>query len=333
MTDISQKTWKYLHGPDDLAHLSFKTGGVPRSFTAIQYTATERDEIDLQDDGIAIIDNDQMSVVLDGHLKNNPDAQASFMSDLRKMSWAHFRTMALKHPRYRGSQTDFHRDTPNKGVLVNQIQRGVMHAPSDEADLRSPSMVLAHASSECPYSFPRMTRSEALQDLLSHDCLKGEDGRWRLSWALPSRSDHPYFKPSASDLDDPWQKHCEAHPELFDLAAQSLLERYFSGGVTTWPESDDGRYAFCSGGLSNPDVICLESIDGAEIDFASRGEFGALLDALPDTALRDIWKLQQVTDHNLAPEVVRNRITAELEPIRNEVLSPQDPDLMVQADL
>ena len=164
-------------------------------------------------------------------------------------------------------------------------------------------MAEANASSDCPYSFPKATRSEALDAILAHECLRGEDGRWRLSWTLPSRSEHPYFTESGGDDVAPeetelWQKHCRTNPEIFDLATQSITEKYFSRAAATWPATDAGRYTFCSGGIGHPNVICLETIDGAEIDFANRGEFGALLDALPDTAIRDIWKLLRVTDQD-----------------------------------
>ncbi len=334
MTDISHKTWKYLHGPDDIAHLSFKTGAVPRSFTAIQYTATERDEIDITENGIAIIDNDMMSVVLDGHLRDSLDTQVEFMSKIRKLDWEAFSKMASTHPRYRGSQSDFGQKLPNPGVLTNQIQRGVMLSPSDETDLRSPSMVSAHFSAACPYTFPKISRSDALEAILSQDCLQGEDGRWRLSWSLPTRADHPYFTPTnEADENEVWQRYCTSNPEIFDLAAHAVTEPYFSGGVTTWPRSDAGRYDFTSGGISHPEVICLKSIDGAEVDFATRGEFGALMDALPDVAVRDIWKLVRVIDQDLGSKMVQNRISEELEPIRIEAIAALEPDALSQADL
>jgi len=90
MTDISHQTWKYLHGADDVAHLSFQTGGVPRSFSVLQYVAIERDEIDFERNGIAIIDNDHMSVVLDGHLKGMSFEQGRAMSQIRSMPWDEF---------------------------------------------------------------------------------------------------------------------------------------------------------------------------------------------------------------------------------------------------
>jgi hypothetical protein len=58
--DISQRTGQYLHGPDDIYHLSFPTGGVPRSFSVVAYSAREKDEIDLSDNGVAIIYNYKM---------------------------------------------------------------------------------------------------------------------------------------------------------------------------------------------------------------------------------------------------------------------------------
>jgi hypothetical protein len=331
MSDITEKTWKYLHGPDDVTHLSFPTGGVPRSFSVIQYAATGRDEVDLDDNGIAIIDNDQMAVVLDGHLSNRPLKQIEFMSSVRKMDWGSFSAFAASHPRYRGRQDDFALPRPRPGVLTNQIQRGVMNAPSNEEDIRSPSMVQADASSDCPFSFPEISRSEALSAILSHPCLQGEDGRWRLSWALPDRTTHPMFKPKENM--DGWTRHCIANPELYDLATTTVIEPYLCGAATTWPRSDAGRYVFETGGTEHPDVLCLLSIDGVEIDFNTRGEFGKLLDALPDVAVRDIWKLVQVTDNDLDPSAVTSRINRELNTYRAEYNEAREPDHTAQAGL
>lgn len=332
--DISQKTWKYLHGPDDVAHLSFKTGAVPRSFSVLQYSAVERDQIDMTENGIAIIDNDNMSVVLDSHMKNRSAHQADFMSQVRSLDWSAFAALALQHPRYRGSQDDFDQARPNPGVLTNQIQRGVMYAPVDDIDLRSPSMVRANVSPDCPYIFPRVTRSDALSVILSHRCTQGEDGRWRLSWTLPAHNMHPYFnRQGKTDEKSSWQKYCSENPELFDLAMQAVTEPYYAAALSTWPDSDAGRYTFCPGGPEDPNAICLETIDGAEIDFGNRGEFGAFLDALPDTALRDIWKLLRTTDHNLDHDLVTMRITEQLEPIRLEQLAALEPEDIEHASL
>ncbi|HDZ53439.1 hypothetical protein LCGC14_0043840 [marine sediment metagenome] len=329
MTDISQKTWKYLHGPDDVTHLSFKTGGVPRSFTAIQYAATERNEIDLNDDGIALIDNDQMCVVLDGHLKNNPEAQASFMSDVRKMSWSDLAAMALNHPRYRGSQDDFHLKRPNSGVLVNQIQRGVLHAPTTDEDLRSPSMVAAHINPDCAYRFPEAGRARMISEILQHNCLQGDDGAWRLVWditpskdAIPSgRLDAPEEQISA------WDRHWESNPEISHQILGELTEPYFSGQIGTFPKTDAGRYGFCGGGMSNPAMLCLETIDGEMFSFSSRGDFGRFLDQLPDPAIRDVWKLVQVVDHDLSTEEISTLFKHRIAEMKEEFERSRDASL------
>jgi len=299
--DISQKTWKYLHGPDDVAHLSFKTGAVPRSFSVLQYSAVEQDHIDLSEDGIAIIDNDYMSVVLDGCYKRSQLEQSAFMSSVRRMSWPEFSSFCTSHPRYRISDRDMHKATPDHGVVVNQIQRGVLTAPDDD-DLRSPSMIAAHRDLACPYVFPASSKSEMIADILGHDCLKGDDGKWRISW--DAFLNYHTILTNEDGEENVWSLHLAVNPEIVHDVINDILEPYFTGRIGTFPKTDDGRYGFVSGGINQPMQICLDLIDMEPFSFHSRGEFGRFIDQLTDTAVRDIWKLIRVLDHDLSQAVL-----------------------------
>jgi hypothetical protein len=327
MTDYSQQTWRYLHGPDDTLHLSFKTSGVPRSFSVIQYVATENLVVDFDHNGIAIIDNDTLSVVLDGHLKGKDLKQEEFMSSARKMDWNEFSSFCAAHPRYRSRSDDIGMETPNPGVLVNQIQRGVMYAPVNEEDIRSPSMIAANVDPGCPYKFPEKSRSQMIAEVLDHNCLKDEKGNWRISW--DTNLDEQSTVIGSSDQTDQstedWKFHYEANPEIFHHITGEILEPFFSGKIGTWPPSDAGRYSFTSGGLQNATSMCLESIDGADIGFTSKGDMGKFLNDLPDSAVRDVWKLLIVVDRDLSNEVVEKAFSRRLKDIRSEFEAQQDP--------
>ena len=309
--DISRKTWKYLHGPDDTVHLSFSTGGVPRSFSVIQYASLELEEIDFNCNGIAIIDNDALSVVIDEHLEHETVEQIRFMSSVRKMDWKTFSSFCIEHPRYRDQAQDMKKARPDPGVVVNQIQRGVIHMPTSQKDLRSPSMVAAHADPDCVYDFPpNSTRSRMIIDLLSHDSIKDENGLWRISWnpgfdkALLNSGFGSSHTDQSMDSNNDWSRHYKDNPEIRHKIIGDVLESFFSGRIGTWPKTDAGRYAFVSGGTENPDMVCLATFDGVDLGFESRGKIGAFLDQLEDLGVRDLWKLVRVVDHDLSQPVI-----------------------------
>lgn len=318
MTDISKKTWKYLHGPDDVIHLSFPTGGVPRSFSAVQYVAHEDNEIDFKRNGVAVIDNDKLCIVLDGHLENQELSQLRFMSALREMSWASFSTFCTDHPRFRSPAEDMYRDQPEPGVIVNQIQRGVMHIPENEGDLRSPSMVKANADEQCPYSFPPASRSQMISEILQHSCLRGQDGQWRIAWESQLDNALPALGVAEDEVEahQDWAEYYEANPEIFHQISGEILEPFFSGQVGSWPKTDAGRYGFIAPDDGSSSAICLASIDGADIGFQGRGELGAFLNDIEDVALREMWKLIRVVDHDLSKSVIDAAFEAGLEEAR-----------------
>lgn len=325
MTDISQMTWKYLHGPDDVAHLSFQTGGVPRSFSVLQYSATEHSEIDFKADGLAIIDNDYMAIVLDQHLQGAPDAQARDLLQIRKLTWDEFSTFCVEHPRYRSKASDMTQACPDSGVLVNQIRRGVLHAPTDENDLRSPSMVEANAQADCPYQFPATTRQGMIKHIMDHDFIKDEDGVCRIAWECHFDSQVPATGGS-DESNLAWLQYYEGNPEIFYHIAGALLEPYFIGLIGTWPDTDKGRYNFKTAGVLNADTLCLSEIDGADLGFKNKGDLGIFLDALEDAAIRDVWKLIQVVDHRLSEENVEARFTQGIAEARVKFESDREAD-------
>lgn len=326
MADISQKTWKYLHGPDDVVHLAFPTGAVPRSFSVIQYTATEREELNFAKNGIAVIDNDTLSVVLDEHLRGRDLEQTRFMSRVRSMGWKDFSSFCTDHPRYRSRAGDMDLPRPDPGILVNQIQRGVMHAPKDETDLRSPSMVAAQADETCPYSFPAANRSQMIAEILSHSCIKDDAGAWRIAWETHLDGAIPAQGSTSPDAEEAraWALHYEGNPEIFHQISGEVFAPYFSGGVATWPKTDAGRYGFSAAGMENADTICLQGIDGVDLGFRSRGELGAFLNDLEDAAIRDLWKLIRVVDHDLSAPVIDRSFAAGLDLAREAFEASRD---------
>lgn len=310
--DISQRTFKYLHGAHDSAHLSFATGGVPRSFTAIRYVAMEDPEIDPEANGVVIIDNDNLSIVIDGHFKDKPVDQAKFLGDVRAMSWADFCALVIDHPRFRNRDDDIGNMQPSPGVLTNQIQRGVLDAPEDRGDLRSPAMVKAHADPSCPYRFPAASRLQMISDIMTHGSLRDDDSQWRLAWEA-TFDDACAVTGTAADKgrDEAWALHYEANPEVFHQITSEITEDFFCSRVTTWPPVDNGRYGFIPAGMT---TICLDTIDNVSMAFSNRGDLGRFLDGLPDVLICDLWKLVRVVDHDLHPDILsatfENKIAA-----------------------
>lgn len=312
--DISERTGQYLHGPDDTLHLSFPTGGVPRSFTIIAYSAVEVDEIDLSRDGIAILDNDHMTVVLDGHLRAAPDRQAAFMDQVKVMDWREFTEFCTTHRRFRNSSPDLHSQKPDAGILVNQLHRGVVDQKTSEGDLRSPNMIRADKDRDCPYNFPEASRRKMVSEILDHHATRDQQGMWRLSWpvTVPSQLFNEGLVHGDKAHDAAWTSHMVSMPEISHQAQLNVLDRFLTGNVGTWPKSDAGRYTFEMSGAGNEADLFLDRIDGVELSFENKASFGKFLDELGDTGIRDMWKLIRVIDHDLSQDALEQAMREEI---------------------
>ena len=300
--DISQKTGHYLHGADDIMHLSFPTGGVPRSFSVIAYSAKSNDEIDFSENGIAVVDNDQMSVVLDRHLCDEPQAQIEFMDSVRKMDWNAFGEFCCSHPRLRVGSPDLYLEHPDKGILANQIHLGVTTPPSSDEDIRSANMIKADANPACPYSFPKASRQDMIDKIMSHDAIRDDSGLWHLAWTTSISEDlATKGRVQGTKIHDAdWEGYYRSSPEIFHQLHVEILEPYLTGRVSTWPDTDAGRYQFGVQGVGQGAMLYLDAIDGAGLSFGGKGELGAFLNALHDPVIRDLWKVVQVVDQTLA---------------------------------
>lgn len=316
--DISQRTGQYLHGPDDIFHLSFPTVGVPRSFSVIVYSAVELEVMDLSRDGIAVVDNDRMTVVLDGHLRGNPTEQAAFIDQARDMDWKTFSGFCIGHSRFRDGSPDLHSDRPDPGVLTNQIHRGVVDEPASRDDLRTPNMIKADKDAACPYSFPAATRRRMISDILDHHMARDGLDKWRLAWQATISEELAREGQVRGDKshDGAWTSHYSDHPEAFHQAQVAALEDFLTGNIGTWPKSDVGRYEFAMTSAGNDADIYLDRIDGAEIAFGNKAEIGVFLDQLGDSGIRDIWKLVRVLDQDLSPGSLESAFRARLTEVR-----------------
>lgn len=316
MTDITRKTWKYLHGPEDAVNIAFETGGVPRSFTVISYAAIENAEIDFNSNGIAIIDNDNLCVVLDGHLQDS-DQHCKFLDEIAKKDWKSFSAFCRKHDRSRPLARDMSKERPDQGVLTNQIMRKVTLTGSSD-DNRSPEMIAADRSMTCPYSFPARSQAEMVADLMTHGMSRDEQGQFRFSWASEITHEDAVFG-GARDAENPdWLTVYAGTPEIFHQIHGEVFEPFFTGDFATWPKTDQGRYGF--GATDSPEcqsILTLETVEGVDMAFSSRGDLGRLLDSLPVSALREIWKLVRVVDHEMEPTRLEASFSAKLKDFRN----------------
>lgn len=315
--DITQNTGKYMHGADDVVHLSFPSGGVPRSFSVIKYQAIDTGQVAFTS-GVAIIDNDNLSVVLDGHLASQADKQADFLFRVQEMSWRDFSGFCTSHPRFRGKLPDAELARPAQGSLTNQVQRGVAQAPKSPGDMRTPSMIAADADPACPYTFPQMTRQEMIRQIADHDVTLDEDGKWRLCWPINLTSETAVMAKTKGlrITDEVWRLHYEANPEVFHQVLDEMMAPYFMSAVGTWPKSDAGRYDFGAFGDGEKSALYLKSIDGVDFGFSTRGELGQIMDGLDDRDVLDIWKIMTCTDQDMAPDRLEKDFSLRLNKVR-----------------
>lgn len=334
MHDIIEKTGPYLHPADDAYRICFETGGTPRAFTIL--IARARDGLTIEDgkNGVAIIDDDSLQVVLDEHMRNDLSGARREVARIRSMNWGAFSDFCREHPRYRKTSPDISeaRKVPYPGSRVNQERRGYTPVNAGTRDIRSMLMISADIDASCPYSFPPVTKAEAARDLLRSTTRRCEDGMYRLSWdirmgGVASMDPRKWGADHISDpaIDEDWADYVSEYPEIFHEVCADMIHPYLSQQIGTWGAQDEGRYSFSVEGLSGGNLL-LTHIDGQDLGFKTNGAFGVFVEHLDDGDLRDIWKLKHTLDHDLAEKSRLTLFHQKMATIRSSYVRPELED-------
>lgn len=336
MHDLLQKTGPYLHAPDDLSRLLFETGGTPRVFTLLIAAAVQTDRLDRTRDGIAILDEDEGRVLLDGHLRGDPAACAAEFYRIRAMGWPEFSELCRSSPRCRVAAADV-RDVTGTPLPGSRRRQALLGGPrplpfSERAhDLRSDLMISADSDPDAPFRFPKVTRETAIDALSRTPLTRGQDGLFRMSWPVrfPDSADLSGLSgpgPVDRSLDPAWTELVGHRPEILEEARLEAILPLLTGRVGTWGTQDEGRYDLTLS-PSEEGVIVLSAFDGQPFGMREAREYGPRLAGLPIVQLRDLWKLKITLNHETSPDRVGALMGISLNRIRSETERSREPEL------
>lgn len=289
-----------------------------RTFTVLISSAFDAGVIGSEVNGIVVLDDDNLTVVLDRHTQASSgyygptrEQQAEF-ERIKKMDWAAFSRFCHDHPRYRRASPDISSLTgPDNGYPLNRAIAAGKPSGAPGRSILSPEMIAMNENPDCAYKFPLATREDIVVFLASRE-LHGDRHNLYLAWDI-----RVYGKVDMSGRDNGnnevskacdrrWNALIETRgDELFEQACAEELSQYLENLYSTYPGDDDGRYAFSVQGrmggrlvLTGFDGITLPDSARKGISFESRGHFIEWIKSLADSELLDLYKLLVSVDHD-----------------------------------
>lgn len=330
---IKARTGHFRHDPSWKTQLRFASqGDVERSFFVLIAGAEDAGGmVGPEYNGIAILDNDNLCVVADRHMKESSgyfgpsEAQKAEFERIRSMDWQEFAAFCRSLPRFRGETIpDIHRGDalPECGNRLSQLALGIVKPAA--GDIRTPAMKAAHEDPSCPYVFPPISREEAIKKLTGHAVYRGGHHRpFRLAWNIKLTMDYDSSgkgedHPVDSRFDRRWDRAFENDSSIFNNACDDLLRPYMDGEFAVWPGEGAGRWRFETDGTSGGYLV-LSQVDGRPLEFSEMMDFSEQLDAMSDTDLAELVMVVATLDHDLSRDNIRNAFERQLNFMRHQL--------------
>lgn len=239
-SEALRKTRSYFQHASRKEEVRFASSGdVERSFSLAVIDDSCIDERCELKRGIAIIDNDNLRIVLDGLDADKVNTAILVMlriADFQTMEWQEFSEYCRKNPLYRGGIPDIDHWTkaPHPGNPQNQTFSGL--AFDLHNDIRSDLLRDLDEDPEVPYSFPAIDRQGIEAEICSHLLFTERNGRrshiaWdirmNMSWNRTGRIRGGTYIDPITDHD--WNQLLEDDPEIIKLACKKAIAEYTSG--------------------------------------------------------------------------------------------------------
>lgn len=299
------KIGNYHYSDGNIARLTF---GIDRAITVVQYDAFEAmGLIGSEVNGIAVLDDDNVSVVIDRHMiAARKSAQIEEFERIKAMPWSQLSLFLRTHPHlFPGTAEDLLTGRePARGDLINQArtQRDVTFAPA--ADIRTQAMLEENAKPDAAYRWSAGTRAEMVSAIFNHPAhsTNGAFG-YALGWDIKARdfdgtgSTHE-FSPDPA-FDGLWKAMIEKDDHLFWDVCAEAVSPYVDGLVQSWPGDDDGDWSFRTEGHSGGWLV-LSKWRNHRMEFSSAQGLRSFLDDLSDGDLVDLYKGIVCFDSDLA---------------------------------
>lgn len=289
------KIGNYHYSDGNIARLTF---GIDRAITVVQYDAYEAmGLIGSEVNGIAILDDDNVSVVIDRHMIAARKAtQIEEFERIKAMPWAQLSLFVRTHPHLSPSTPEdlLTGREPARGDLINQARtkRDVTFAPA--ADILTQAMREENAKPDGAYHWPASSRSEIVSAIVNHPwhSTNGAFG-YALGWDIKvpgfdaTGATHEFTPdPAFATL---WKATVEKDDHLFWEVCAEAVSPYVDGQVQSWPGDDDGDWSFRTEGRSGGWLV-LSKWRSHRMEFGSPDGLRSFLDDLSDADLVDLYK-------------------------------------------
>lgn len=287
-------------------------GDANRSFSVVVVAGYKDRRRNATQPAIAIFDNDNQCVVVEkiqpirGLSDAHSVATMIALQTIATLDWSAFSDLCRRSATYRPGIVDLDEtcDRPLPGDMDNQI-KSLAESPEDSfpSELRA-----IHIDPSLPYTFPKSSRSEMIQDIITHPqkvTVSGlqiswnvqPEGNWNRTGRVPGRqSPNP-------DFDVDWVTAVKARVGLCRKAIRAALSAYVDAPFDLFEIDSEAK---CHLSLSPMgDTILLESFSGVNMRFSSLGEMKKALNTLTDHQICLLWAALRTLDVDLDPKELK----------------------------
>ncbi|MFX4300197.1 hypothetical protein [Pseudosulfitobacter pseudonitzschiae] len=304
-SDALRKTRLHFEYASRREEVRFESSGsVERSFSILVIEKQKSADAPDLKPGIAVIDNDNLSVVLQGidaDRMENPILTMLRVAELQTMEWQDFSEYCRNHPSYRGAAPDIDQwsKLPHPGNLQNQRSIGL--ANDQLQDIRSDFLRSLDDDPDVPYSFPAIDRDSIEQEIASHLRFNERNGRrshiaWdirmNMNWNRTGRLRGGTDVNPVHDHD--WARLINDESEIIEIACQRATQDYTNGMISIL-DMEEYPCEFRRIGKNNGFLI-IESFAGIYLFATPDIDISERLIRLSDPQIEALWAIVRVMD-------------------------------------
>lgn len=314
MNALANREGRYLYADGFAKDLTFGEG---RTFRVVVASAYDAGIIGPEHNGIAIVDLDNWSVVLDQHVRISsgyygPSAEqkAEFERICAIQDWREFASFMKSHPRYRaGSVPDVDQakpDAPSETARVLKAVSGGSKGSLGGEDILPAELVALHDDAGSEYAFPDRTRLDMVAAIAGHPVHSERHGKARLAWNIKvygfdSSGKSEGFSPDPA-YDQLWEACVEKDEYLFQNASENALEPYAEGEIlSALGEDSRGTFKFGTEGRSGGWLV-LDKFHGHDLSWWSRQDMVDELLEMDEKDLVELYAGMKTFDATIDPK-------------------------------
>lgn len=326
MTDpVLVQTGPYAHKAELKEEIRFTSvGDVERSFTILIADHAIGSPEDETRRGIAILDNDNASVVLDGICeKRDPYGLATRIrfADIGTMDWKAFSAYCRSAETFRGDQPDIVEpcDLPRNGDVLRQAALGLNIDPSK--DNRSTAVKALSENPDVPYRFPLADRDRMTAEICRH-LMFIENGGQKSHIAWDIRMQKGWNKTGRikggtavnAEFDSDWRHTIETNPHLSKRACAQAIAPFITAPMDVF---DNGKFP-CEFQLigRNKGFLILHKFCGNFMLATRDVSMCDRLMRLRDDEIEALWVTCRVLDYDLSQPMRAAALEAQMHDMR-----------------